>query len=363
MGLLDKLKPQPRWKHADPAVRLEALRELDDPAALASLAESDSEAKVRRAAVSRVDDVDVLSRIAGQDTDEETRDRAADRLLAYAMDAATPESVALMAVRGLPDVRRLSTVAKGAPASARTEALARVTEERAVGSIARHAKDEGTARAALDRLTQHEEILNVALNGDHRDVALAAFDKAIGPLSTASGQAGAPDIALLTTIEARAQQKPVAKRARAILQDIETAEAAKRAAEDARQRDRLFRCEAVERLASDADYVRAEGDLARMVEEWQALGESGDLAARFTRGVDAARAAIHARRHEAEDAAERARVRAEALATRDALFAPASRRSTATTRSSNWCDRRGMAIALAARRQRPGGRPTGGAIR
>jgi hypothetical protein len=34
MGLLDKLKPQPRWKHADPGVRLEAVRDLDDPVEL-----------------------------------------------------------------------------------------------------------------------------------------------------------------------------------------------------------------------------------------------------------------------------------------------------------------------------------------
>ena len=50
MGFLDKLKPVPRWKHADPAVRLEAVRELDDPAELAGLAESDPDARVRRAA-------------------------------------------------------------------------------------------------------------------------------------------------------------------------------------------------------------------------------------------------------------------------------------------------------------------------
>jgi hypothetical protein len=313
MGFLEKLKPLPRWKNADPAIRLEAVRELDEPLALASLAESDPEAKVRRAAVSRVDDVDVLSRIAGHETDEETRDRAADKLMAYAMDAATAESIALMAVRGLTDTRRLASVAKGAPPAARTEALARVTDEHALASIARNAKDEGTARAALDRLAQHDDILSVALSGDHRDVALAAFEKLVGT--------GAPDVALLTMIETRTQQKPVAKRARAILQEIEAAEAARRAAEEARQRDRQLRCEAVERLASETDCTRAEQDLSRFAEEWHALGESGELAARFTRACDAAGSAIASRRRDAEEAAERARVRAEALATRDALCA------------------------------------------
>ena len=61
MGLLDKLKPQPRWKHTDPAVRLEALRELDDQQELAALAETDPDAKVRRAAIARVTDPAIRS--------------------------------------------------------------------------------------------------------------------------------------------------------------------------------------------------------------------------------------------------------------------------------------------------------------
>jgi hypothetical protein len=51
MGILDKLKPQPRWKHSDPAIRLSAIPELGDPIELATLAEHDPDAKVRRAAV------------------------------------------------------------------------------------------------------------------------------------------------------------------------------------------------------------------------------------------------------------------------------------------------------------------------
>ena len=55
MGILDRLKPQPRWKHADPAVRLEALRDLDDPAELAGLAETDPDIKIRKACIAPVD--------------------------------------------------------------------------------------------------------------------------------------------------------------------------------------------------------------------------------------------------------------------------------------------------------------------
>src|SRR5688572_19893110 len=81
MGFLDKLKPQPRWKHADPSVRLEALRDLDDSLELGLLAESDSDVRVRRAAVAKLTTPDVLGRVAAHDADAETRDRAADRLV------------------------------------------------------------------------------------------------------------------------------------------------------------------------------------------------------------------------------------------------------------------------------------------
>src|SRR5689334_4633869 len=99
MGILDKLKPTPRWKHADPSVRLEAVRELEDAVELAILAESDPDARVRRAAVPRTMDPEVLGRMAAGDADPETRDRAADRLVALA--TGTDQDAAMAAVRAL----------------------------------------------------------------------------------------------------------------------------------------------------------------------------------------------------------------------------------------------------------------------
>ena len=63
MGILDKLKAQPRWKHADPTVRLEAVKDLVEEAELAALAESDPDPRVRRAAVARLDSPGVLGRV------------------------------------------------------------------------------------------------------------------------------------------------------------------------------------------------------------------------------------------------------------------------------------------------------------
>lgn len=311
MGILDKLKPQPRWKHADPAVRLEAVRELDDAAELAVLAETDPDARVRRAAIPGTTDAAVLGRVADGDADQENRDRAADRLLALAT-ASADEAGALDAIRALKDPRRLSAIARSdAPAAVRAEALAGTTDERALGGIARHARHEDTAAAALERLTDRDELVDVVLNSDHKDVALGAFDRLASP---------APDMALLRNIEARTQQKAVSRRARTLIQEIEAAEAARKAAEEERRRRELAACEAIERVAELTDPKVASAELARAIEFWQALDVTDErLVDRAAQGTARATAAIAARERAEEEAAERARERAEAIATRDAL--------------------------------------------
>jgi hypothetical protein len=313
MGLLDKLKPQPRWKHADPAVRLEALRELADPVELAILAESDPDARVRRAAVPRLADPAVLGRIASGDPDADAREAATDRLLDLASGLAD-EPTAVAAVGQLSDPRRLSTIAKSEAAPAVAEAaLARTTDERALGAIARTAVHEAVAMAAMGRLTDRGELVETATSSVHRDVALAAFDHAVAP---------ARDVAELKTVESRATQKAVAKRARGIVQEIEDAAAAARAAEEARQHAQALVCVDVEHLVHVADVATARAELARLGDAWRALGDAdASTTARFERATGDVRAALLRREREAEEAAERERTRAEALASQDALCA------------------------------------------
>jgi hypothetical protein len=314
MGLLDKLKPQPRWKSTDPQVRLEGVRELADPAELALLAESDPDPRVRRAVVPRLDDVAILGRVAATDGDADTKQAATERLLALATDSATDEATAVAAVGQLSDPRRLSTLAKSeaAPAVA-LAALARTTDERALGAIARTAAHAAIASAAVERLTDRGELVSTAAESVHRDVALVAFDRAIGP---------ARDVAELRDIEARTTQKAVAKRARAILQEIDDAAAAARAAEEARMAAQDDLCSSAERLTLESNVPAARLELARLGEAWRALGAADTAAtARFERATADARTAFGRREREAEEAIERERMRAEALASRDALCA------------------------------------------
>jgi hypothetical protein len=328
MGFLDKLKPQPRWKHADPAIRLEALKELDDPVELAVLAESDPDVKVRRCAIGRVVDTDVLGRIVANDPDADARERAADRLVGFACrtialaeppaESDTPapdaDALALAAVRELTDPRRLSTIARSdAPDAVRADALARITDDRGLLSIARQAKQPSTALAALARLTQPGDVLEVALHADAKDVALAAFDRLI--------DAGA-DLGVLRTLEAKSSEKAVSRKARTVIQEREAAEAARQAALEERRRREAMLCDRLEQVAALTDLSAARAELAQVTEAWAALSDvDADASSRFTAAQTTAEQAIARRQREADEAADLRRQRAEAIATRDALCA------------------------------------------
>ncbi|HXC51490.1 MAG TPA: DUF349 domain-containing protein [Candidatus Limnocylindrales bacterium] len=235
-------------------------------------------------------------------------------MLALALDASNSEAATAAGL--LTDVRRVSTIAKSTAADdVRGVALAALTDERALGGVARHAKIESTALAALGRLSTADELLATALNSEHREVALAAFDRVLGSDPTLVA-----DVARLKSIEARAQDKVVARRARAMLQAIEDAENARRAAEEEREKQEAALCAAVERLATAMDPDRIAADLARLRAEWSTLASTDAAAARrFDRGADAAGLRIAQRRSEIAAALEEARRREEVLGGREAL--------------------------------------------
>src|SRR2546423_13534506 len=89
MGILEKLRPTPRWKHADPSVRAAAVYEMgpEEADALRALAREDADARVRRAAVTRLDEAGVLADVARTDPDEEVRSEAIRGLAGLAAEA------------------------------------------------------------------------------------------------------------------------------------------------------------------------------------------------------------------------------------------------------------------------------------
>ncbi|MCC6848573.1 MAG: DUF349 domain-containing protein [Deltaproteobacteria bacterium] len=314
MGILDRLKLPPRWRHSDPAVRLQAIAALDDPIELAALAERDPDVTVRKAAIAKLADVVVLGRVAAAAGDLGVRDAAADRLLALAVDGSNPEAATALGL--VSDARRVSAIAKSAATAAvREAALAGLTDERALGGVARRARVETTALAAAARLTSVEELLSTVLNSEHRDVALAALDRLVSMNPTCGS-----DGALLESIAARARQKAVARRAREMLGAIEAANDARRVAADELRTREAALCVGVERLARGTDPDSIAADVARMSAAWDALAGADPAATRrFAAGVEAARARMTQRRGEIEAAREATRRREEALGSREEL--------------------------------------------
>src|SRR5262245_30439571 len=115
MALLDRLRPQPGWKHPDPATRQVAVEQLPaaEQALFATLAREDEAPRVRRAAVARLDDPDLLATIARADADDHVKADAVARLTSMAIDG-EDAAIGRRAVAGLVDERHLATVARSA---------------------------------------------------------------------------------------------------------------------------------------------------------------------------------------------------------------------------------------------------------
>jgi hypothetical protein len=315
MSLFDRLKPTPRWKHADPQVRLSAVHEFDlsrEDAAevLATLARGDADAKVRRAAVGRIADTAVLADVARDDADDQVRQAATDVLLDMATRSGPQADGALA---GLRDPRHLGTIAKSAASEqVRRAAVERLDDPRALGSVARNAGDPAIALRAVERLSDSAELLNVAMRSDQKDAALAAFERVAAERRD--------DVELLRNAAGKAVNKSVQKRARALVQQWEEAEAARKAADEALRQREVEWCQRVEALAHAANWKDAAHELQLAEEAWGSLSSThDDLVARFQSAVNAARAEIAEREQEAMERARVEEAQQQALGVRRAL--------------------------------------------
>ena len=64
MGIADFFRR--KWKHSNPDVRAEAVRDLDDIAILAQIVRQDEDVRVRRIALKKIVDEAVLSEVAAR---------------------------------------------------------------------------------------------------------------------------------------------------------------------------------------------------------------------------------------------------------------------------------------------------------
>jgi len=271
MGILDKLRAQPKWKHADATVRLEGLQELDDTAqeTLALLASDDADARVRRGAVARVTDPATLSAIARNDSDEAVRDAAVASLTGEASKGGAEgvgNLVAVQALATLGRARELGTVARSQAAEpVRRAAVSLVTDEKVLGGVARHAADAGTRLLALEALTDQAELEEVAVRAEHADAAVAAVERL-----------QAPPADVLQGIAQRAKSKAAVKKARALLRAREAAatpapEVAAIEYKDADQQQARDLAATLTALASDDDLAAVREGFAAARVAWVEL--------------------------------------------------------------------------------------------
>ena len=309
MGILERLRPTPRWKHADPSVRAAAVYDIgaDEGDALRALAREDADARVRRAAVTRLDDAPVLAEIARTDPDDEVRTEAIRGLAGLAAEA-DDVSAAADAVRhllALGRTKEVLVVARASTSAAVREAIADLLEDqKALGSLSRHAPDASTRLRALARVSDEEELLKVALKSEHTDAAVAALER------ITSSEA-------LAAISQRARNKVAARRARTKLRASEEPQGAHvespsmSAADRQRAIDLVHRAEALVAMPDPAEATARLAEVRLAWAEFQAdVVVDSAVEQQFESASDAVREAISERQQ--ERAAEQQR--AEALA-------------------------------------------------
>ena len=294
MSFLDRFKSQPKYRNPDPAIRLAGLAELPDDAeswgVIAELAASDEDVRVRRAAVARVGAAGYLARLARTERDEALKRELCERLVEIANGASDTD--AATALEGLSDPKHFGSVAKASPhESVRTAALGRIQDSKVLGSVARHAEDPKIALAAVTRVSDQGELQSVALRTDHKDAGLSALERGIDP--------NAPEASrreLLEGIAARAKNKAVAKRARTLIQELDDADASRRAAHEELQKRIGLMLARLDTVAAAPAAADAPAQLSELEDQWRSLAAQADdgQRARFDSRLAEGRAAIDA---------------------------------------------------------------------
>ena len=238
---------------------------------IAELAASDEDVRVRRAAVERIGAVGYLARIARTERDESLRRELADRLVAIA-NAPADDRRRRRARRstGSSDQKQLR---RRSPSRRRTTRCgprrsARFTTRRCSASVARHAVDPQIALEAVDaRDGSRPSSSPSRRKTDHKDAGITALERA--------AESAASDVErreLLDGVAARAKNKSVAKRARVLLQEIDEAEAARRAAHEEWQKRVGLVHGATRRDRGRAGHDRTPiASSTRLPSEWRAL--------------------------------------------------------------------------------------------
>ena len=317
MGILDKLRPQPEWRHTDPAVRVAAVEQLAEEEAgevLNAIAQDDTDARVRLAAVERLTDLPTLITIAHDDANDEVR-RAASAVLRDVACDTDDESVGRSALDGVAEPRDLVEIAKTAALEpVGLAAVARLAEPKGLAQVTRRGCHAAVRLEAFRRIDDPAEMTSIALKSEHRDVAMAAL-----------GRVGGDEVfdrEAIEAIAARAKSKVVARRAKAMLRARDGLPQAP-SAEALRDR-RMDLCRRVEALAASDAWNTLHDEQREIQASWDELTADAaepdpadaELVDRFASAAGALHRRLEAHRQEQDEQARRRAAQAAATAAR-----------------------------------------------
>lgn len=273
MGLLDLFRP--RWKHSDPTVRMEAIRDLtpEDIVELGQVAKRDKDVRVRRLALKKINDPGLLAEIAESDADESLRKDAAEKRGSVLFAGAVSdedESAALAAVAQIEQSAWLvDVVCRAAFPSVAQAALERLQQGRWLVEVVRKAKNSSLRKQALDSLSDDEpELVDLVCSDGSKELLLSALQKLHDPT-------------LLAQIVVRAKLKPIRQAAQQKLPAVEIAaksakpEPTKKSEApeplaDEKEREEL--CRKLEAAAKTEDFEAADEFLINLRRRFAELG-------------------------------------------------------------------------------------------
>ncbi len=181
MGFLDLFRP--RWKHSDPAIRIDAVKSLtpEDVVELGHVVRRDKDARVRRLALKKISDPALLEEVAEHDPDEALRRDAADKrselLLSVALSA-EDESASLDAVAHLSSSKVLvDVVCRSTFSAVQQAALERLRDEKLLADVVRKSKDSKLRKQALTAIHNEEALADLACSDGPKELLLEALER------------------------------------------------------------------------------------------------------------------------------------------------------------------------------------------
>ena len=282
MGIADLFRP--KWKHSDAEVRATAVQKLgpEEMEALVAIASNDDDPAVRRIAIKKIDDPEILAKLAQNDPERTLQRMAADKAngILTAKAVADDAEEAEEALDRLTEQKALTTVARSASLEPiRQAALDRLTDARAIAEVARSAGNNNTRLAAVRLIDDPAILRSIALSDDRKEICVAALEKITDPEA-------------LAFISKKARIKSVRTQARRRIKTNTGKADNKPKAEQVAQKKRHARqvqlCGLIETISRSKDIKKAIKQMARAEVDWQELGTDADddLIKRYDKAID-----------------------------------------------------------------------------